>query len=164
MGAEAFDAEGKISLRKLVRSKIFLVFSITYVQAAIALPLTYYVLAYTRVVGSVQIVVYIISILIGIHLSTLIGLYWFMSGSIKIPLVWKSIAKYVLASVSMGIVLFLLPNTSTLFLTIGKAVMGFAIYIGLLLAIDGQARELIRLIWIEIRGTLRQLTFRSQFR
>ena len=39
MGREAFDAEGKISLRKLVRSKIFTVFSLGYIQAAIALPL-----------------------------------------------------------------------------------------------------------------------------
>ena len=57
----------------------------------------------------------------------------------------------------MGAVLFLLPTTSTLLFTIAKALAGFAIYAGLLLIIDAQARELIRLIWEEITGTLRQL-------
>jgi hypothetical protein len=110
------------------------------------------------VAGSVQAVVYVIAILIGVHLSTFIGLYWFMRGSIRLPVAWKSIAKYVLASIFMGIILFLLPNTSTLIFTLAKAIAGFAIYVGLLLAIDTQARELLRLIWEEIKGTLRQLT------
>jgi hypothetical protein len=61
----------------------------------------------------------------------------------------------------MGVVLFLLPTTSTLILTIAKAVAGFALYVGLLLTIDAQARELIRLIWEEITGTLRQLTHKG---
>ena len=52
MGREGFDAEGKISLRKLVRSKIFTVFSLGYIQAAIALPLVYYVLTQVRVAGT----------------------------------------------------------------------------------------------------------------
>ena len=165
MGAEAFDAEGKISLRKLVRSKIFKVFSITYIQAAIALPLAYFVLTQMPVAGSVQAavyaVVYVIAILIGVHLSTFIGLYLFMHSSIRLPVAWKSIAKYVLASIFMGIILFLLPNTSTLIFTLAKAIVGFAIYAALLLAIDTQARELLRLIWEEIKGTLQQLTSRG---
>jgi len=161
MGAEAFDAEGKISLRKLVRSKIFKVFSITYIQAAIALPLAYFVLTQMPVAGSVQAVVYVIAILIGVHLSTFIGLYLFMHRSIRLPVAWKSIAKYVLSSIFMGIILFLLPNTSTLIFTLAKAIVGFAIYAALLLAIDTQARELLRLIWEEIKGTLQQLTSRG---
>ena len=161
MGAEAFEAEGKISLRKLVRSKIFSVFSISYIQAAIALPLVYFVLADLGVAGSVQAVVYVISIMIGVHLSTFIGFYWLMRGSIKLPVAWKSIAKYILASGFMGIVLFLLPNTSTLFLTISKAILGFAIYSSLLLVIDEQARTIVRLIWAEIKGTLSQFKVRN---
>ncbi len=44
MGVEAFDVEGRISLRELVRSKIFKVFTIPYIQAAIALPTIYFAL------------------------------------------------------------------------------------------------------------------------
>ena len=61
----------------------------------------------------------------------------------------------------MGVVLFLLPTTSTLLSTIAKAIAGFALYAGLLLTIDAQARELIRLIWEEIKGTLQQLTHKG---
>ena len=161
MGAEAFDAEGKISLRKLVRSKIFKVFTVAYIQAAIALPLTYYVLTAMPVAGSVDAVAYVVTINIGVHLSTFIGLYWYMRSSARIPVAWESITKYILASILMGIALFLLPNPSTLIFTVAKAVVGLAIYIALLLAIDKQARELLNLIFEEIKGTLRQLTSKN---
>ena len=162
MGKEAFDAEGKISIRKLVRSKIFKVFTIPYIQAAIALPLAYYVLTRLPVAGSVQAVLYVIAILIGVHLSSFIGLYSFMHHSVRIPVAWKSIAKYVLASILMAcVMLFLLPTTSTLLSTIAKAIVGFAIYVGVLLAIDVQARKLIGLIWEEIKVTFRQVTHKG---
>jgi len=161
MGAEAFDAEGKIHLRQLVKSKIFKVFTLTYVQAAIALPLAYFVLTALPVAGSVQAAVDVIVISLGVHLSTFIGLYLFMRKSIRLPVAGQSIAKYVFASVLMGIVLFVVPTTSTLLFTVAKAVAGLAIYIALLLAIDKQARELLNLILEEIRGTLRQLTSKN---
>jgi hypothetical protein len=50
----------------------------------------------------------------------------------------------------MGIVLFLLPTTSTLTTTIAKSVVGFGLYVGLLLLIDAQAMEFVRLIGQEI--------------
>ena len=58
----------------------------------------------------------------------------------------------------MGIALFLLPTTTTLTTTIAKTIAGFALYVGLLLTIDAQARELVKLIGQEIAGSLRQLT------
>jgi len=157
MGAEHFDAEGKISIRHLVRSKIFKVFTVPYIQAAIALPLTYFVLTRLHVAGSVQATLYVIAILIGVHTSALIGLYMFMHRSVRIPVAWKSIAKYILAALLMGAVLILLPTTTTLLSTIAKALAGFLIYVGLLLAIDVQARKLIRLIWEEIKGSIKLL-------
>ena len=61
----------------------------------------------------------------------------------------------------MGIVLLLLPTTTTLAFTVVKAVAGLGIYIALLLAIDKQARELLNLIIEEIKGTIRQLTSKN---
>ena len=58
----------------------------------------------------------------------------------------------------MAATLYLLPTTTTLISTIIKAIGGFAFYIGLLLAIDKQARQLIKLIWQEIIGSIAQLT------
>ncbi len=95
MGAEAFDVEGKISIRQLVRSKIFKVFTIPYIQAAIALPIAYYVLTAMPIAGSVQAVVYVTLITIAVHVSTFIGLYWFMRGSARLPVDWRRITKYV---------------------------------------------------------------------
>ncbi len=161
MGVEHFDAEGKISLRKHVKSKIFKVFTISYIQAAIALPLIYYVLTQTHVAGSVQAVLYVVEITIGVHLSTYIGLYFVTRRSFRIPVAWKSITKYVLASLFMGVALFLIPTTSTLLPTIAKAIAGFAIYVGLLLAIDAEARKLVGLIREEIKVTIQQLTHKG---
>jgi len=100
-------------------------------------------------------------ILIGVNLSTFGALYWAMHKSIRIPVAWKSIAKYLLSALLMGIILFLIPTTTTLLSTIAKAAAGFGIYVVLLLAIDKQARELIRLVWDEIRGSLKQLTSKN---
>ena len=157
-GIEAFDAEGKISLRQLFRSKIFKVFTLPYIQAAVALPLAYFVLTRLPVAGSVMAAVYVIVILTGVQLSTFGVLYWFMRRSISIPVAWASIAKYVLAALLMAGILLLLPSTTTLLSTIAKAIAGFGIYVVLLLAIDKQARQLVRLIWKEIKGTVEQLT------
>jgi hypothetical protein len=66
-----------------------------------------------------------------------------------------------MAALLMGIVLFLLPTPSTLLSTIAKAIGGFALYIALLLVIDAQARELLGLVWEEIKDTLRQLTSKN---
>ena len=158
MGIETFDAGGQISIRQLVKSKIFKVFTLPYIQAAIALPSAYFVLTRLPVAGSVLAAVYVIVILILVQISTFVGLYWFMHGSIKIPVAWVSIAKYVLAALLMAGIMLLLPTTTTLLPTIAKAIAGFGIYVLLLLAIDKQARQLVRLIWEEIKGTVRQLT------
>jgi hypothetical protein len=157
-GVEAFDAGGQISIRQLVKSKIFKVFTLPYIQAAIALPLTYFVLTRLPLAGSVLATVYVIVILTGVQLSTFIVLYWLMRRSISIPVAWVSIAKYVLAALLMAIIMLLLPTTTTLLSTIAKAIAGFGIYIVLLLAVDKEARQLVRLIWKEIKGSARQLT------
>lgn len=161
LGAEGFDAEGKISLRQLVRSKIFKVFTIPYIQAAIALPLAYYVLTAFPVAASVEAAVYVTLITVAVHLTTFSGLYLFMHRAIRLPVAWKSIAKYIAASILMGIALVFLPTPTTLVFTLVKAVVGLGIYIALLLAIDKQARELFSLIVEEIKGTFHQLTTRN---
>jgi hypothetical protein len=157
-GVEAFDAGGKISIRELFRSKIFKVFTLQYVQAAIAVPSAYFVLTRLPVAGSVLAAVYVIVIIIAANLSTFIVLYWLMRRSICIPVAWVSMAKYVLAALLMAVILLVLPTTSTLLFTIAKAIAGFGIYVVLLLAIDKQARQLVRLILEEIKGSVRQLT------
>ena len=164
MGVEVFDAEGKIALRRLIKSKIFVVFALPYLNAAIAIPLTFVALTILPIAGSVQATLYVVVILIAAQLSTFTVLYTYMRHSIGIPVAWKSIGKYVLAAALAAVILYLLPTTTTLFSTIAKAIAGFAIYVVFLLAIDSQARELIRQVLNEVKGTvlnLRQLTKRG---
>jgi O-antigen/teichoic acid export membrane protein len=161
MGVEAFDAEGQISFRQLVRSKIFKVFSIPYLQAAFTIPIAYLVLTQLAVDGPVETAVAFVGILIAVHAATFTGLYVFMRNHIHIPVAWESVAKYILAALLMGVVLYLLPTTTTLMLTIAKTIGGFSLYVGLLLLIDAQARELVGLIWQEIVFTIKQLTHKT---
>jgi hypothetical protein len=154
---EHFDAGGKIPLRQLVKSKIFKVSTLPYIQAAIALPATYFLLTRLPIAGSVQATVYVVLVLIGVQISTFIGLYLLMHRTISIAVSWLSIAKYVLASLLTVGVLLLSPTTTTLLPTMAKAIAGFGIYLALLLAIDKEARALARLIWKEITGSIRQL-------
>ena len=161
-GVEAFDAEGKISMHHLVRSKIFKMFSLQYIQAAISIPLTYFVLTVLPVAGSIKAAFYVIIILIGVQISTFAVLYWLMRRAICVPIAWKSIAKYVLSAAVMATILFLAPTTTTLLATIVKAIIGLGIYVALLVAIDKQARNLVRLISREFRETISQLTSKKQ--
>jgi hypothetical protein len=157
MGVEIFDAEGKIGLRRLIKSKIFVVFALPYLNAAIAIPLTYLALTMLPVAGSVQATLYVVVILIAAQLSTFTFLYTYMRHSIGIPVAWKSMGKYALAAALAAVILYLLPTTTTLLSTIAKAIAGFVIYVAFLLAIDKQARELIRQVWNEVKGNISTL-------
>ncbi len=156
LGVEGFDIEGKISLNQLFRSKIFKVFSLPYIQAAITLPLLYVVL--TRVVfeNPVQAVTYLVAINIVVHAATFVGLYGFMHSSIGLPSVWTSIGKYVLTAAAAAGILLVLPHTTTLSTTFAKAFAGIVVYVVLLYAIDSDARKLLSQIWFEITSTIKR--------
>ena len=129
MGVEVFDAEGKISLRKLVGSKIFTVFALPYIQGSNALPLIYLLLTRLPVAGSVQAALYVIAILIG---GSTFNLYWtilYMRHSIRHTCCMEKHCQIRFASALWTVILFLLPTTTTLLSTIAKAIAGFAIYV-----------------------------------
>jgi hypothetical protein len=151
LGAETLDVEGKISVCQLFRSKIFKVFSVPYVQAAIALLAVYVVLTQVFFADPVQAVLYTVTVNIIVHFSTTAGLYGYMRREVKIPIAWRSIAKYLLGSLAVAGVLCLLPSTTTLLATFGKILAGVGVYAAILLAIDQDARELVRQVWAELR-------------
>jgi O-antigen/teichoic acid export membrane protein len=156
MGAENFDMAGSISVKQLVKSKIFKVLSISYLQTALIIPLTYISLTFLPITDPVRVAEYIAVILIISHLTTLVLIYWMAmrssAGSICINR--KEIAKYLGCAAIMAIALYLIPTTTTLTLTLIKALIGIGIYFGLLLLIDNQARILIKLIYREIKAIL----------
>lgn len=161
LGVEAFDAEGKISLRELARSKIFKLFSLSYIEAAIELPAAYFVLTRLPIAGSVEATLAVIGILLSVQILTFAWFYWQMRRSISLPVAWVSMGKYILTSAIMVVILLVLPTTTTLLPTIGKAALGFSIYAALLLSIDKQARQLVRQIWAEVWGNLKLILSRK---
>jgi O-antigen/teichoic acid export membrane protein len=155
LGTERLDAEGNVPLSKLIRSKIFKVFTLPYIQAAIALPTTYYVLSqFTSSSNPVQAATYVVAIVIGVHATAFIWLYLTMRKATRLTVDWKSIAKYVFAAVVASIVLFIIPKTTTLTLTFGKVMAGLATYSAVLLAIDAEARKLPPIVFQEIKTAL----------
>ena len=155
LGAERLDEEGNVPLRKLVRSKIFRVFTLPYIQAAIAIPAAYYVLSQsTSSTSPVLAATYVVAIVLSVHATTFTWFYSTMRKSNRLTVDWRSIWKYVFAAALAAIVLFIIPTTTTLTLTVGKVLAGLATYIAILLAIDSEARKLPPLVFQEIKATL----------
>jgi hypothetical protein len=157
-GVERLDEEAKIPLNKLVRSKMFKAFTLPYIQAAIALPTTYYVLTRLTIAQSVQGVLYVTTINLCVHVVTFFGLYAIMRNSVKMVVPWRSIGRYLFASAVTATVLYVLPHPTTILLTVGKAAVGVATYSALLLVIDADAKGLTILIWHEIKGIFGRLS------
>jgi hypothetical protein len=152
MGTDSIDIGGKIPLGKLVKSRIFKVFSVPYIQAAFALPSLYFILTRLATADPIQAAEYMVTINIIVHIGAFVGLYILMRSSVGLPVHWKSIAKYALCATVAGLALLAIPNTSTLLTTFSKAVTGFAVYIAFLCLVDLDARNLIREIWNELKS------------
>ena len=156
LGMEKLDQEAKISLKQLLRSKMFKVFTLPYIQAAIVLPIGFYVLTRFALGNPLQAAIYVTIINMGAHVATFIVLYIIMLGTVTIVVPWRSIGKYVSASAIMAIVLYLLPHPTTILPTLGTVALGGAIYAALLLAIDSDARMFVNSIWQEIKKSWKQ--------
>jgi len=164
-GMERLDQDEKISFKSLVKSKLFIAFSLPYIKSAIVLPVTFFVLTTYAFNQPLQAAFYAsIIMLIGRCVSFSI-LYILARKSTKMDIPWKSISKYVLASAVMGAVLFLLPHPAGLPATadameiifnIAKVLaitgLGAAIYLAIVMSIDKEARTLPKAILQELRG------------
>jgi len=150
MGTETFDLGGKISLRELVKSKIFRVFSLPYIQAAIALPTVYLVFTQEPLSSPVQAASYVAGINIVVHAISFVAIFALMPRQFCLTVPWKSVAKYVFAGFVAAISLLFAPQTTTLVATFVKVLAGVGVYAALLLMIDVDARNLAKRIMEEI--------------
>jgi len=164
-GMESLDQDEKISFKALVRSRLFVAFSLPYVQSVIMLPVTYFVLTTYAFNQPLQ-AAFFVSVIIAIsHLFLFIILYALVRKTVKVEIPWKSISKYVLASAVAGALLFFLPHPAEITVTattmeiifyIGEVLaltaVGAIVYLAILLAIDKEARELPKAMLQEIRG------------
>jgi O-antigen/teichoic acid export membrane protein len=149
-GVEKLDEEAKIPLRKLVKSKMFKLLTLPYIQAAITLPTVLYILSQFANGQAVQAATYVAIIIAVAHAILFLLTYLVMGSSVRIVVPWTSIGKYVFASSVTAVILYVLPHPATLLLTIATAVLGAAVYAALALAIDRDARMLVRSILQEL--------------
>jgi O-antigen/teichoic acid export membrane protein len=152
LGVEKFDEEATVPLRKLAKSKILKIFTLPYIQAAISIPTSLYILSQFASGEPVLAAVYVTTINLASHTITLLIQYAIMHASIPIKIPWKNIGKYILAVTPTAAVLHLLPDVTTLSLTVAEAAAGAAIYLAILLTIDPEARKIVNAIWKELKN------------
>jgi len=150
-GVETVDHE-RLSFKSLVRSKLFMFYSLSYVHFSITIPVTYYILttyAFHQPLVAAFSVCVVNSI---VRFAMFLILVIMVRGMFKVAIPWRSIAKYGVASAVMGIVLFLLPHTNRISTTLAWTAVGGIVYLAVLMAIDKESRGLPKAILQEIRG------------
>lgn len=158
-GVERLDEKAAVPFKKLVRSKIFEVFTLPYIQAAISIPASLYVLTVYASDQPVFAAVYVATITLVSHVVTFFVQYAMMRNSVGIAVPWISIGKYVFASAVMAAFLYALPDTTTIMLTLAVVLAGSAVYMSVLLAIDRDARLIVKAIWNAIGDLVKQSNF-----
>jgi hypothetical protein len=150
-GFETIDERGQLSLRRLVKSRLWMAFSLPYLHSAVTLPTAYYVLTRYAYHQPYYAALYVSIINSSGHFAMFLIQYAIVRKMTKISAPWRSAAKYTFAGAVMGALLYLIPHTTRLPVTLAMTVLGAVIYFPLLMAIDKEARTLPRNVMNEIR-------------
>lgn len=150
-GVETAD-EGKLSLKKLTKSRLFFAFSLPYIHALITIPTVFYFLTNFALNQPFQAALYVAIINSVAHFAMFLVLYVVVRKMVNIRVPWRILAKYVFAAVVMGTVLYVIPHPTKIIPTLVETAMGGGIYLALLIAIDKEARDLPGQILRELRG------------
>ncbi len=154
-GTEHFDLKAKIPFAKLVKSRLFAVFSLPFINASIVLPLTYFVLTTMKLDPLSSAFYTVITMLVAS--MVLLGIRCVLvRKSPQFVFPWGSILKYVVASAVMAIFLLVIPHPKRLSITLLYTVVAGAIYFLTLMLIEEEARELVKLTFREIKMKFRK--------
>jgi O-antigen/teichoic acid export membrane protein len=154
-GVETVDENEKISFRNLVKSRLFIVFSLPYLHSAITIPVTFYVLTAYVINQPLQAALSVAIINSSARFAMFLILYAVTRKVVKINIPWRSITKYVFASAVMAIVLFALPHPTRITTTLAMTAIGGAVYLALLMSIDKETRKLSKAVLQEVKVKLR---------
>ncbi len=152
-GTERVDEKAKIPFRKLIKTRLFLMYTLPYVQAAISLPLTYFILT-TMAQTATEAATFVAAIILVIDIPLLFARYGIARKCVDFSIPWKNIAKYAMASVVMAAVLLVIPHPTRIIYTLAVTLLGGVVYILTLLPTDREARSLAKSI---IHETLRMM-------
>jgi len=153
MGTEKIDAKAKIPFKQLIKTRLFQIFTLPYIQSAITLPTTFFALFYiakTQLEAATYLA--LISLIVG--LAMLLCTYIIARKCLTFNFPWKNIAKYTIASVAMAALLYVLPHPTRISLTLGLTILAGIVYFAILAVIDWETRELIRSILSEVKSKL----------
>lgn len=145
LGTERVDAEAKIVFRELVKSRLFLFFTLPYVQSAVTIPATFFVLTFIAKT-SLEAATYFALITLFANLVMLIVKYAIARKCLVFHFSWSSISKYVLASGIMAMVLLVIPHSTRLLMTSAFTLLGAIVYLAVIVFIDNEAKSLVKSI------------------
>lgn len=149
-GVETVDQQS-LSFKSLIRSKLFMFYSLSYLHFAITIPTTYFILTTYALQQPVIAALSVCVINSVVRFAMFLILVIMVRGMIKIAIPWRNIAKYALASAAMSGVLLLLPATNRISTTLAWTALGGIVYLAVLMAIDREARGLSKDAMQEIK-------------
>jgi O-antigen/teichoic acid export membrane protein len=150
-GTEKLDEEARIPLRKLIKSPMFRLLSLPYLQSLITLPTIFILLTQFTSQTAQQSAFYVAFVALIGHTIILFSTCVVVGKCVEIKVPWQSTGKYILVSALTGLALYLLPHPKTLFLTFATVITGAALYAVITIIIDQHTRNLIKQILLELR-------------
>jgi hypothetical protein len=151
IGVETVDQE-RMSFKSLVKSKLFMFYSLSYLHSAITIPTSFYVLTTFAFQQPLLAALSIVAINSAVRFALFIILIVMVRPIFKVVVPWRSITKYLLSSAVMGAVLYLLPYSNNVIMTLIWTAIGGVVYLAVLMLIDKEARALPRDILHELRS------------
>jgi hypothetical protein len=148
-GTEKFDAEAKIDYKDMIRSKLFLLLSLPFAQAAVALPLAYFVLN-SMTSNTVDAAAYMAAIALAVDVGLVIVRYAIAKRSLSFTISWAHASKYAGATILMALFLYIIPQPTRLSATVGTTLLGGCLYFLVLSMIDTETRSMIKSIFMEL--------------
>jgi O-antigen/teichoic acid export membrane protein len=145
VGTERVDAKAKIAFKELVKSRLFLLFTLPYVQSAVTLPATFFVLTFIAKTP-LEAATYFALITLFANSVMLIVKYAIARKCLVFHFSWSSISKYALASGMMVTVLLVIPHSTRLLMTSAFTLLGAIIYLAVIVFIDNEAKSLVKSI------------------
>ncbi|MCX8171623.1 MAG: hypothetical protein N3E47_06635 [Candidatus Bathyarchaeota archaeon] len=160
-GTEKIDTEPEILYGKMIRSRLFLLLTLHYVQAAAVVPFVYLVLK-PLAFNALEATLYFALINTVVVIPLTLAKYVMARKCIAFKIPWESVGKYFCAALPMTAVVLILEAPARLTLTVLRALIGASIYFLVLSAIDKETREIIRLIRKEVWRILRIEAYRDE--
>lgn len=155
LGTEKLDAKAKIPFKELIKSRLFLIFTLPYIQAAVAIPLTYFILT-SITETAIEAAIFLASINLATNIALLLASYAIAKKCLNFSIPWSNMAKYAAASAVMTMALLVLPHPTRISLTFALTLLGGIIYLAILLPIDKEARTLTNSIIQEMVKIIRR--------